>query len=148
MAKQAEKSDDATEGAAKGGRKLVVMAVVVLVVLAAVYLILLKPKSAAAGAEPPPEPGIVVQLDPVTMNLADGHFLKVSMALQATAAVSEELNGAKALDIAIHLMSNRDPAEFTSGKARDKIKAELLKEVEEAYEGEVMDIYFTELVMQ
>ena len=150
MAKLAEKETETPEQgakAAKGGKKkLLVIVAVVVVALAAAYVLVLKPK--AGGAEPAPEPGVIVQLDPVTMNLTDGHFLKLTLALQATTEAKEPPVGAKAQDLAIHLLSNRDPAELSSGKARDKLKAELAKEVGEAYEGEVMGIYFTEFVMQ
>jgi flagellar FliL protein len=39
-------------------------------------------------------------------------------------------------------------AELSSAAGRKKAKHELVEQVTEAYEGEVMDIYFTEFVMQ
>jgi flagellar FliL protein len=45
-------------------------------------------------------------------------------------------------------LSHRSVAELSSNKTREKIKAELLTEIEHAYKDEVMDIYFTEFVMQ
>jgi len=100
-------------------------------------------------AEPaPPEPGLVVALEPITINLADGHFLKVSIALQATAEAHEEPDGSKALDLMISHFSNRSVAEFSSNEAREEAKKKLKEAVTEAYEGEVMDLYFTEFVMQ
>src|SRR2546423_782225 len=96
----------------------------------------------------PPEPGKVVPLDAVTMNLAEGHFLKLKLSLQATADAAEAPDGSKALDIAIDQFSNRTVGELSSNAARDAAKAELRKKVSEAYEGEVMDVYFTEFVMQ
>ena len=96
----------------------------------------------------PPVAGKVVPLDAITMNLAEGHFLKLKISLQATADAKEEPDGSKALDIAIDQLSNRTVAELSSNAARDQAKAELRKKVSEAYEGEVMDVYFTEFVMQ
>jgi len=101
-----------------------------------------------AEAEPKPEPGVVVALDAVTINLADGHYLKIKIALQATADVAEEPDGSKALDRTISYFSDRKIAELSSHEGREKAKEELVKEVSEAYEGEIMDIYFTEFVMQ
>src|SRR5947208_11442496 len=66
-----------------------------------------------------PEPGKVVPLDAVTMNLAEGHFLKLKISLQATAKAAELPDGSKALDIAIDQFSNRSVAELSSNEARD-----------------------------
>jgi flagellar FliL protein len=99
-------------------------------------------------AAPKPEPGVVVPLDAVTINLADGHYLKIKIALQATADAEAEPDGAKALDRTITYFSDRKIAELSSAAGRKKAKAELVHEVGEAYEGQVMDIYFTEFVMQ
>jgi flagellar FliL protein len=99
-------------------------------------------------AKPAPKPGKVVAMDAITLNLADGHFLKLKIALQATTAVAEVPDGSKALDIAINEFSNRAVAELSSNEAREAAKKELCKKVEAAYEGEIMDVYFTEFVMQ
>jgi hypothetical protein len=61
---------------------------------------------------------------------------------------SSDPDGSKALDIAISEFSNRPLAELASNAARDKAKAELRKKINKAYEGHVMDVYFTEFVMQ
>jgi flagellar FliL protein len=98
--------------------------------------------------EPPPEPGAVVKLDPITINLTEGHYLKLGLALQATAEVAEEPDGSKALDIAIDLFSNRSVAELSSNDERNRMKKELTELVEKAYEHEIMDVYLTEFVMQ
>ena len=146
---------ETTEAAApaKGGKKkLVLILVVALVVAGAGYFFVLKPKG-GAEAKPKQEPGAVVKLEPITMNLADGHYLKLGMALQF--AVSEggghgatEPDGSKALDLAISHFSNREVAELSSSKAREKAKKELFKEVRHAYHDEVMELHFTEFVMQ
>jgi flagellar FliL protein len=100
------------------------------------------------AVEPEPVPGLVVPLEAVTINLADGHFLKLKIALQATAEVAEAPDGSKALDIAIDLFSNRTLAELSSNDERKRMKKELAEKVEKAYHEEIMDVYFTEFVMQ
>jgi flagellar FliL protein len=100
------------------------------------------------GEDPPPTPGAVVRLDPVNINLAGGHYLKVGLALQAIEGPAHEPDGAHALDIMIAKLSHRTVAELSSNPAREKVKKELLHDIEEAYHGDVMDIYFTEFVMQ
>jgi flagellar FliL protein len=91
----------------------------------------------------------VVPLQPITINLTDGHFLKVSIALQMTTAVGAETpDGSKALDLVISEFSNRSVAELSSNEAREEAKKKLAQHVGEAYEGNVMGVYLTEFVMQ
>jgi flagellar FliL protein len=97
---------------------------------------------------PKPEPGKVVPLDAITMNLAEGHFLKLRLALQATADVAEAPDGSKALDIAITEFSNRSVGDLSSNAAREKAKSELKDKVGKAYNGKIMNVYLTEFVMQ
>ena len=59
-----------------------------------------------------------------------------------------EPDGSHALDLAISQFSGKSIAELADHKAREKAKEKLLHSVEEAYHHEVMDIYFTEFVMQ
>ena len=144
----------AKDGAPPSKKKKLIIIGAVLLVAAAAYMFVLKPKPAADGE---PVPGMVVKLDPLTLNLDDGHYLKLSMALQFTEAASgggghgggsEEPDGSKALDLAIAQLSNRKIAELNTAQAREAAKAKLLAAIEEAYHHEVMDLYFTEFVMQ
>jgi flagellar FliL protein len=136
-------------GQAKGGgrKKMMVLALVAVVAAAAVYMLVLKPKDKPA-APPKPTPGAVVKLDPITINLAAGHFLKLGLSLQATADAGEEVAGAKALDAAIDLFSGRTVESLAKRDGREKAKAALIKEISERYENKVYDIYFTDFVMQ
>ena len=56
------------------------------------YWFFLKP---AGGAEKAPEPGVVVKLDAIQINLADGHYLKVGIALQASKDAAEDSTAAR-----------------------------------------------------
>ena len=144
--KSAEGSTEGTAPAKKSKKKLMIIAVAALVLLGGGYKVLGGKKKDAAP--PPPKPGAVLTLDPITINLAGGHYLKLGLALQATKTAKEDLDGSKALDLAITEFSNRSVAELSSTKARTAAKADLLKKVIKAYEKDVMDIYFTEFVMQ
>src|SRR3712207_9079360 len=86
--------------------------------------------------------------DPITINLAGGHFLKLGLSLQATADAGEELSGAKALDAAIDLFSGRTIEDLAKRDGREKAKKALVHAVAELYENKVYDIYFTDFVMQ
>src|SRR4051812_38403879 len=128
---------------AKGGGKLklIIGAVAVLALLGGVYQFVLAPKHAKADAAPPkPTPGAVVKLDPITLNLANGHFLKLGLSLQASADAGEEVSGAKALDAAIEEYSGKTVSELSTQKGRDKAKTELVKAIAKLYEDKVYDI--------
>jgi flagellar protein FliL len=138
-------ADAAQEAPKKKGKlKLIIIVVVVIALAGGAYMMFFKKK----GAAPAPKPGAVAALDPITINLAGGHFLKLGLALQATAKLKEPPDGSKALDLAVDELSNRSIAELSSNKTRKAIKEDLKGKVVEAYDGEVMDIYFTQFVMQ
>jgi flagellar FliL protein len=131
-----------------GRKKLVILLLVVLLLAAAGYLLVLKPKSSTPGPPPKPVAGVVVKLDPITVNLAGGHFLKLGLSLQATADAGEDVSGAKALDAAIDLFSNKTIKELATRDGREGAKAQLVKKMSDLYEGKVYDVYFTDFVMQ
>lgn len=110
------------------------------------------PSSAPAEAEAG-NPAHVVSLDPVTLNLSDGSLAKVGIAIEvADVTLLEEIGeepanfGAKALDELIQLFGERTATDL-GGTGKAKIKEELTKRVSEAYRGEVVAVYFTELVI-
>lgn len=142
-----------TKGKKGGKKKLLIVALVVLLAGGAAYWFLLKPTPPADGAaavveEPAPEPGAVLVVEPISLNLADGHYLRIGLGLQLTADVAEEPDTARALDLVVALFSQRPVAEVITTEGREALKAELLTQLEEAYEGEVMDVYFTDYVTQ
>lgn len=139
----------------KRGRKKLVLLLVALLVVGggAAWYLLLGPGAAPTGeagehAEPAPEPGEVLTVDAVSINLAGGHYLRLGLALQLTAEVHEEVSSARALDLAIALFSGRTVEEVASAEGRAALKEELRHQLEEAYEGEVMDVYLTDYVTQ
>jgi flagellar FliL protein len=154
----ASDSDEKKDDAKGGGNKKLIMIVaplVLVLILVLVYFLVLKPggSSAAAGeAKATPSvsyvPGPVIKLEPITINLAAGHFLKLGLSLQGSASAGEEVDGAKALDAAIELFSGKTIDELSTKEGREKAKKKLVDHVGELYEHEVYDVYFTEFVMQ
>ncbi|MBC3763755.1 flagellar basal body-associated FliL family protein [Quadrisphaera oryzae] len=143
----------------KGPNKLVLILVAVIVLMGgggAAYFLVLAPKApptaeeqaAAAKAEQEAKLGKVKTLDPISVNLADGHFLKIGIALQESSAVTEDVDGSKALDAVIALYSGTSMADISTPEGRDKYKAELVKSIKEAYDDKVLDVYLTQYVMQ
>jgi flagellar FliL protein len=150
---QAPPTEETEDGPKKSKKKLIIIVVLVLALAGGGYFMFLKPKGPAVV--PPPEPGAVLKLDPITLNLADGRYLKLGLALQFTVEAGAggghggaEPDGSHALDLAIAQLSNRKITELNSAEAREKAKEELKKAVEKAYHEAVMDVYFTEFVMQ
>lgn len=137
---------DSEEGTGKRSRKRLLVAVVVVLALAAAawWWFMVRP----AQADEPPEPGEVVKLEAIQINLAGGHYLRVGIALQGTKDAAEELEGSKALDATIELFSGRTVQDLAQKPYRTKLKKKLLHQLEERYEGEVIEVYFTDFVTQ
>ena len=127
----------------KSRKKLLLGVVVVLALGAAAWWVMLRP----AGVNEAPKPGEVVQLEPIQVNLAGGHYLKIGIALQAVDGV-KELEGSKALDATIDLFSGTTMAQLADGRKRTRLKEQLTKELEHRYDGDVMGVYFTDFVTQ
>lgn len=102
----------------------------------------LRPSSADAE----PVPGEVVALEPIQVNLDAGGYLRVGIALQLVEG-TEAVDGSKALDALIATTSGL-PAGVTSSRGREQLRVALRDEVVRRYQGEVMDVYFTEFVSQ
>jgi flagellar FliL protein len=122
-------------------KKLVIILVAVLVVGGGGYWFM-RPKPAA-----PPKPGEVVKLEPIQVNLAASHYLRIGIALQLVEGAGKA-DGSKALDATIDEFSGLDMAEVNDPGKRAVLKKELEKELGHRYEGDVMGVYFTEFVTQ
>ncbi|GAA2726542.1 flagellar basal body-associated FliL family protein [Cellulomonas aerilata] len=151
----AAKPEETPEPPAKKKSKklvLIIGVVVLLAAAAAAWFLFLKPAPADA-AEHEPEPvvlGAVMPVDSVSLNLANGRYLRLGIALQlsAEAGAHGELDTARALDQAIALFSGRDIAEVSDPAVRDQLVSDLAHQLSETYHGEVVDVYLTEYVTQ
>lgn len=134
------------EQKAKGGRaKILVVGVLVLAIgAAAAWWFLLRP----ASAHEAPKPGLVVKLDPIQVNLAGGHYLRVGIALQTREGAPTDLDGSKALDATIELFSGQQVDTLGAKPSRDRLKHKLERTLDTAYDGEVIGVYFTDFVTQ
>lgn len=140
-------NDEEAADEKKGSKKKLIMIVAVVVLaLGAGGFFFLKPGN--ADAKPAPKEGEVVAADAIHINLADGHFLKIGIALQVIEKPAHEPEASKALDKTISLFSGKDIGDLEDSKHREELKKELVKEVGELYDGDVMNVYFTEFVVQ
>jgi flagellar basal body-associated protein FliL len=111
------------------------------------------PTATTAPIDPDTERGPVLETDPLTVNLSDGHYLKVGVALQLTkkgvveTAKSNGL-GAKALDMAIASLSPKTMPQLSQQGVREALKQKLGYDTCMAYNGDVLTVYFTTFVMQ
>ena len=87
-----------------GGRKKVILMIVVAAPGDRRRGVLVRAQ--AGRGQGAPKPGEVVRLEPIQVNLAGGHYLKIGIALQLTAD-AHEADGSKALDATIDLFSGR-----------------------------------------
>lgn len=129
----------ATPGKAK---KLIILLAALAVVGAGAWWFVLRPTP-----EGPPKPGEVVTLEPIQINLAAAHYLRVGLSLQLVEG-AHEVDGSKALDATIEIFSGKPMAEVNEPAGRTKLKKELQKRLDELYHHEVLEVYFTEFVTQ
>ena len=150
----AKKKSDPEDGEKRSRLRIVVVVLAILLVAAGVYMYLGNGSSdAPADAQPVAvaaiDKGEVIKLEPIFINLKDDRFLKVGLALQTTLTGDDvELDGSMALDAAIEVFSNKDLEQLVSESGRAQLKEALLTLVTEKYGAQVIDIYFTEFVMQ
>ena len=140
-----------TKDEKKGGsrRNLVIIAILLLVILAGGAYMVLKPKGGDSHAKPaPPAKGAVLALSNLQINLADGHYLSLGLALQLTKKAPSDLDGSQAEDAAINEYTGLSLQQVDTAAERQQLKATLVKTLEKDYPNEVMDVYYTAFVTQ
>jgi flagellar FliL protein len=178
-----DKGDKKVEGGEpeekkKGKGKLIIIAVVVAALAAGAYVVGTKsaaPADSAAtdastttttiplfdGCVEEPEPGApehVVDLPQMSINLTDGHYLRVSVSLGICADVvfpidaesgkAEELRTAPALDIIVSTLSGMSMEVLSTSDGRAQAKDALKEQISAMYPAVVYEVFFLEFVMQ
>lgn len=132
----------------KGKKKLIIMVVGLLVVAgAAKFLLLGKAKPASTA----PQPGPLVALDAVTVNLAGGHYLRVGVTVEFTSKVSASAppDGSAATDQMISYFTGQNETTLETPAGIDAAKTALKAKIAGAYPKDpVYDILFTSFVVQ
>jgi flagellar basal body-associated protein FliL len=102
-----------------------------------------------------PEEGVpdtLIDLPEMSINLADGHYLRAAVSLGLCADVvlaeGEEFPSAPAKDLVVSGLSGRDMAELSTSAGRNDAKEALTEQISAAYPGVVYEVYFVEFVMQ
>ncbi len=146
MATKDSTSSPPDDGVAKtrGRQKILALVVMLLASAGGAYWFLLRP--APEPAEP--EPGEVLALEAIQVNLKAGHYLRIGIALQLSAEVTEEVDGSKALDALINVYTGEKVEGLAEPSRREELREVLVDRVVELYEDEVLDVYITEFVTQ
>jgi len=139
--------DSGPDGAPTGRRRtrLIAAVVVVVIALGAGGYLLLRPTSAKA-----PTGGDVVVMDPMTLSLAQGHYLKIQIAVQLVegGSTASTFETSHAAELVIDTFSNRSVDSLADNAARKHLADQLLNDIQHAYPGEVFDLYLTQFVLQ
>lgn len=125
--------------------RLILVAVIALVAGGAAYFFVLAPQG---GAPVAPKPGATLKLDSMQINLAEGHYLRLGLALQLTTKASSTFDGSAAQDAAIGIFSGLDVGQADQAQQRTALKEKLLGQLQKLYPDEVMGVYYTEYVTQ
>ena len=137
----------------KKGKKKLLILVLVVVLGGGGYVAMggKKKAPASASAASAADLGPVINLDSITLNLADGHYLKVGVALQLSKSAKSgnfTNTDAKTLDATISVFGTQTVPQLSAPGGRDAAKTTLAKRVEKLYPQQVIGIYFTDFVMQ
>jgi flagellar FliL protein len=150
--KSSDKKETPAETPKKSKKKLMIIAAAAVVLLGggggAFFML------SGSSAEAAPKKGIVTALaSDLTVNLTDGHYLKIGFSLQQTESTGETaVDTAEALNLAIDQYTGKTVAELSTENGRTTAKTALLAKIVKAYtvDGteEVMDLYYTSFVTQ
>ena len=143
-------SGDESAGKGKGRSmkvKLAALLVLLLVGGAVAKFTVLASPAKPAGKAAAPAKGPVVPMDEMTLNLADGHYLRMKIALQTAKGTSTELDTSEAAQALIDTYSNQTVAGLTGDAARTKAKQAFLGRLATLYPKKIIDAYYTEFVM-
>jgi flagellar FliL protein len=98
----------------------------------------------------PPTGGDVVAMDPTTLNLQGGHYLKVAIAIQLVQGKAS-VTGFKtshAAELTIDEFSDRTVESLSTYAARKRLVTDLTDKIKAAYPGEVFEVFLTQFVTQ
>lgn len=169
--KKAEAGADDDAGEKGGGGKMMPAAMVSIALVAAGYFVggrgggssATTVTSVVATVEEEPEIEHIIDLDPINVNLADGHYLRIaiSIGMAASEDAEEESGGghgggetetteptAPAADLVLSTFSGKTIEELSSLEGRIHAREALHEGLTEFYGEEVVTVFFTEFVMQ
>lgn len=175
MAKKKKEDAEGTDeesGEKKGGGKMMPAAMISIALVAAGYFVggrgggssTTTVTSVVTVVEHEPEVSTIVDLEPINVNLADGHYLRVaiSIGMGADEHAAESGGGgghgaettatteptAPAADLVLSTFSGRTMEELSTLEGRISAREALHEGLKEFYGEGVITVFFTEFVMQ
>ena len=158
VGKKGKDKDKGKSGGKGKGKSVRLIGVLIVIASVAAYWFLMGPGAGAGdenavtpGGEAEYELGEVLVVEPISINLEGGHYLRLGLGLQLTADGGHSgtpVSSAQALDAAIALFSGRSTEELADLKTRDVLKAELTETLKELYDEQVVGVYYTDFVTQ
>lgn len=155
MAKKEKKSEneEPADGPGKGKKKLLLIVLPLVLALGGGGYFFMS-RSAASPAEttvPEPIEGEVLVIETMTVNLPEDHYAKVGFALVLSAeAVADEVKAHLPLmqDAALEILTGFDADELHSHEGMERLKTELTEHATAEFEGQVLRVVLTELLVQ
>lgn len=130
----------------KSKKKLIIIVVLVLLVGGGAYKFVLAPKPKPG----PPVGGDIVSLTANTLNLTDGHYLKIALDIQLAKgkASATTFQVSQAEQLVINEFSDRTVASLSTDAERLALTDQLEAAMKKAYPNEIFSIYLTQFVTQ
>jgi flagellar basal body-associated protein FliL len=170
-----KKKDDSAEGDGEGKKKKPVVLIGLCVALAGVGYMLGGRKAGAGEAAAPTTTIVQLEgcaegtdattaghhthdLESMSVNLADGHYLRVTVSLGLCPGVvapstdgkevAGAINVAPAKDIIVSTLSGNSMESLSDPEGREDLKELLIQRLAAEYPEEIHEVYFLEFVMQ
>ena len=109
------------------------------------------PSKSIATASVPKKARVLLPIGEFTVNLQGGAFLKTTMTVEVTDAKAEALlkeKDAFLKDRVNSVLMNKSLADVQTLAAREKLRVELLKKLNEVADNKITDVLFLSLVYQ
>jgi len=157
MAKKKKTEGEPGDSEAKGGGKMMPAAMISLALLGAGYFVggrgsSSPPTAVAEVATTEPPVAEIIDLEPVNVNLADGHYLRVAISLgmsageSGAAAEGEGATGlptAPAADVVLATFSGKTVDELSTLEGRIAAREAIHEGLQEFYGEEIVTVFFT-----
>ncbi|EGW36776.1 flagellar basal body-associated FliL family protein [Desulfosporosinus sp. OT] len=107
--------------------------------------------TSSANAGQPKKAGVLLPIGDFTVNLQGGAFLKTTITVEVTDAKSEEIlkeEDAFLKDRVNTVLANKSLADVQTSAAREKLREELIKQLNEVGDNKITDVLFLSLVYQ
>lgn len=160
MAKKKNKTTPVDETEGEGGKKkkskkkLMLVAVLVIVLGGGAFAYMSmgkKPMAAATGGPPTTVSGMLEVQNELTVNLRDGHYLEFTVALDVPKGQNAAILTADApvvLDILNSQAAAMTEPQLLQPGGTAKLKASILRAMDQEWPGLVSAVYFEQFVMQ